>query len=100
VKKDPPEEAIRKPGVIGDVVLLMSAAYKMTGDKKFLERADEFADIGIKSFLDLSSLPRVATDVEHYEAITRSDTMMMGLLKLWQVYNTSDVKLSLIYTDR
>ncbi|MHC4752756.1 MAG: hypothetical protein ACYTFW_23155, partial [Planctomycetota bacterium] len=79
LKSDPPTGAIQKPGVIGDVVLLMTAAYELSGDKKFLERADKFANIGIKTFLDLSPLPRVAAGFEHYEAITRSDTMMMGL---------------------
>jgi len=37
---------------------------------------------------------------EHYEAITRSDTMMMGLLRLWQIYNKPDLELRLIYSDR
>jgi len=100
LKSDPPTGAIQKPGVIGDVVLLMTAAYELSGDKKFLERADKFADIGIKTFLDLSPLPRVAAGFEHYEAITRSDTMMIGLLRLWQVYNKPDLELRLIYSDR
>jgi hypothetical protein len=99
-KSDPPAEAIRKPGIIGDVVLLMTEAYELSGDKKFLERADKFADIGIKTFLDLSPMPRVAAGFEHYEAITRSDTMMMALLQLWQAQNHPEIKLNLIYTDR
>ena len=78
----------------------MTAAYEVSGDRKFLARANKFADIGIKTFLDLSPLPRVAAGFEHYEAITRSDTMMMGLLKLWQIYNKPDLDLRLVYTDR
>jgi hypothetical protein len=78
----------------------MTAAYELSGDKKFLERADKFADIGIRTFLDLSPLPRVAAGFEHHEAITRSDTMMMGLLRLWQIYNKPDLELRLIYSDR
>jgi len=100
LKSDPPAEAIRKPGIIGDVILLMTAAYELSGDRKFLTRADKFADIGIKTFLDLSPLPRVAIGFEHYEAITRGDTMMMGLLRLWQIYNKPDLDIRLIYTDR
>jgi len=100
LNSNPPPEAIQKPGVIGDVVLLMTAAYQLTGDKKFLDRADEFTDIGIKAFLDISPLPRVAVGFEHYEAITRADTMMMGLLKLWQIHNKPEIELRLIYTDR
>jgi hypothetical protein len=100
LKSNPPAEAVQKPGVIGDVILLMTAAYELSGDKKFLGRADTFADIGIKTFLDLSPLPRVAIGLEHYEAITRGDTMMMGLLKLWQLNNKPDVHVRLVYTDR
>jgi hypothetical protein len=46
VKNDPPAEAIRKPGIIGDVVLLMTAAYELSGDRKYLERADYIARLG------------------------------------------------------
>ncbi|TFG50999.1 MAG: hypothetical protein E4H40_00040 [Candidatus Brocadiia bacterium] len=100
LKNDPPAEAIRKPGIIGEVIMLMAAAYELTGDKKFLERADKFADIGIKTFLDISGLPRAAVGFDHYEAITRSDTMMMGLLQLWITHNDIKIKQRLIYTDR
>jgi hypothetical protein len=100
VKNDPPAEAIRKPGIIGDVVMLITAAYELSGDKKYLERADYIAQLGIDNFLDISPLPRVAVGFEHYEAITRSDTMMMGLLKLWQIENKPETKLRLVYTDR
>jgi len=43
---------------------------------------------------------QIAAGFEHYEAITRSDTMMMGLLRLWQIYNKPDIELRLIYSDR
>jgi hypothetical protein len=100
LKNDPPAEAIRKPGIIGDVVMLMAAAYELTGDRKYLERADHIARLGMDSFLDISPLPRVAVGFEHYEAITRSDTMMMALLRLWQIENRPETKLRLVYTDR
>ena len=100
LKSNPPAEAVQKPGIIGDVVLLMTVACELSGNKKFLDRADVFADIGAKTFLDMSPLPRTAVGFEHYEAITRGDTMMMGLLKLWQVHNKPEVDLHLVYTDR
>jgi hypothetical protein len=100
VKHDPPAEAIQKPGIIGDVVMLMTTAYELSGDRKYLERADYIARLGMDNFLDVSLLPRVAVGFEHYEAITRSDTMMMALLKLWQMENKPETKLRLIYTDR
>jgi len=45
-------------------------------------------------------MPRVAAGFEHYEAITRSDTMMMSLLRLWQLQNKPQTNIRLIYTDR
>lgn len=100
LKNDPPAEGIQKPGIIGDVILLMTVAYEFSGEKKYLERADYFARLGIASFLDVSPLPRVAVGFAHYEAITRADTMMMALLKLCQERNRPDIELNLIYTDR
>jgi len=100
LKNDPPAEAVRKPGIIGDVVLLMTVAYQFSPEKAYLDRADYFARMGMDSFLDISPLPRVAVGFEHYEAITRADTMMMGLLKLWAVENGAAGKLRLVYTDR
>jgi hypothetical protein len=100
LKNDPPAEGIQKPGIIGDVILLMTVAYEFSGEKKYLERADYFARLGIASFLDVSPLPRVAVGFAHYEAITRADTMMMALMKLWQERNRPDIELNLIYTDR
>ena len=100
LKNDPPAEAVRKPGIIGDVVLMMTVAHEFSSEQKYLDRADYIARIGMKNFLDISPLPRAAVGFEHYEAITRSDTMMMGLLKLWAVRNGVDKKLRLVYTDR
>jgi hypothetical protein len=100
LKSEPPAEAIQKPGMIGDIILVMTVAHELSGDKKLLDRADYFAGLGIAQFLDISPLPRVAVGFEHYEAITRGDTMMMALLRLWQVYNKPKMELSLIYPDR
>jgi hypothetical protein len=78
----------------------MTVAHEWSGDKKFLDRADHFAALGMANFLDVSPLPRVAVGFEHYEAITRGDTMMMAILKLWQVYSKPKMELNLIYPDR
>jgi len=100
LRNDPPAEAIRKPGIIGDVVLLMTVGFEFSKDKKYLDRADYFAKLGMTNFLDISPMPRVAAGFEHYEAITRSDTMMMSLLRLWQLQNKPQTNIRLIYTDR
>lgn len=100
LKNDPPAQAIQKPGIIGDVIMLMTVAYESSGDKKYLDRADYIARLGMDNFLDISPLPRVAVGFDHYEAITRADTMMMALLKLWQLQNKPNIDLPLVYTDR
>ena len=89
------------PGPLGDAIFHMLAAYEITGDKKFLARADVFARIAVASFLtDDIPLPRASSQHAHYEAITRGDTMMMALLKLWLVQNRPKSKVNLIYNDR
>ena len=89
------------PGPMGDVIFHMVAAHEVSGDKKYLDRANVFAGIAIDSFLtEGSPLPRASSKHNHYEAITRGDTMMMGLLKLWQVRNKPKLDIDLVYTDR
>jgi hypothetical protein len=88
------------PGTAGKVIILMLNAHELTGDAKYLARADELARQANKLFLDGCPLPRAAHTVEHYEAITEGDTLMMALLQLWAVRQQPPVKLSLIYTDR
>jgi hypothetical protein len=100
LKNNPPAAAIQKPGIIGDVIMLMTAAYEFSGNRKYLHRADYIARLGMDNFLDISPLPRAAVGFDHYEAITRADTMMMALLKLWQIQNKPKTELRLVYTDR
>ncbi len=89
------------PGPMGDVIFHLMAAYAITGDSKYLKRAELFAKIAIDCFLtEDSALPKASSRHDHYEAITRADTMMMALLKLWQTQNMPDLNINLIYTDR
>ncbi|MBN1349300.1 hypothetical protein JXJ21_07815 [candidate division KSB1 bacterium] len=89
------------PGPMGDVILHLLAAYALTGNRVYLDRADFFAGIAIDCFLtDGSPLPRASSQHTHYEAITRGDTMMMGLLQLWLIHNKPDLEVTLVYNDR
>jgi hypothetical protein len=89
------------PGVLGDVIYLMLVAHELSGDAKYLKRADYFADKATKLFFDSDSpLPKASSIHQHYEAITRSDTLMMALLRLWAVHNQPGKELSLVYSDR
>ena len=79
----------------------MLGAHEITGEKRYLDRADYFAQRAIKLFLtDDSSLPKATSKHNHYEAVTGSDTLMMALLKLWVAKNRPDMKHRLIYCDR
>jgi hypothetical protein len=89
------------PGTIGQVIWLMLNAYELTGDLNYLNRAEYFAGQAVGLFLaDESSLPSATSEHHHYEAITRADTFMMSLLRLWAVQNRTDLELSLTWCDR
>ena len=88
------------PGTLGDVIHLMLGAYKITGEEKCLHRANHFACQAIGLFLDGSPLPSATNKHDHYEAITRADTLMMALLELWIIENRPDAEVDLVYTDR
>lgn len=89
------------PGPFGDTILHLLAAHSLSGKPAYLERARFFARLGVEVFLkDGSPLPRASSQNDHYEAITRADTLMMALLKLWQVENRPEAEISLVYDDR
>lgn len=89
------------PGTLGHVIYLMLGAYELTGEKRYLERADHFAQRAIKLFFDdTSPLPKATSKHEHYEAVTGGDTLMMAMLKLWATRSKPDMKLRLAYCDR
>ncbi len=89
------------PGTLGDVIFLLTDTYELTNEEKYLKRADHFARAAIDLFLtDGSPLPRATTQHNHYEAITRGDTLMMALMKLWAVQHGKAQSIRLIYSDR
>jgi hypothetical protein len=89
------------PGTMGNVILLMLNAHELTGESKYLDAADRFARKGIELFLgDGCPLPMASHVHDHYEAVTNGDTMMMALLRLWQVRERPAQKLNLVFTDR
>jgi hypothetical protein len=89
------------PGPLGDAIFHMLAAREITGDRKYLDRADQFARLAVEHFLGAEfPLPKASSQHAHYEAITRGDTLMMALLKLWQVQHRPELELHLTYCDR
>jgi hypothetical protein len=89
------------PGTFGKVIFLMLSAHELTGDARYLERADDLARQAVELFLPYNCpLPKATHIHDHYEAVTNADTWMMSLLSLWAARQNPPRKLSLVYTDR
>ena len=87
LKATPNAEELHKPDAFAFVIELMINAYNMTGEEKFLDRADYFSRIGVDLFLDDGlPLPKATSEHSHYEAITGGPDFMYALLKLFRQY--------------
>ncbi|MBI4558439.1 MAG: hypothetical protein HY706_12730 [Candidatus Hydrogenedentes bacterium] len=86
------------PCAFGDAIYLMIAAHRLEHDPRYLEQAGHFADQSITVFWDHGPLPRASSRVQHYESITRSDTLARSLLLLWSELTKKN--LDLRYLDR
>jgi hypothetical protein len=100
LKRDPDLTIALYPGALGEAIAVMLGAYRLTHELKFLERADAFADTALDVFWKDSPLPRASSKNDHYEAITRGDTLAMVLLELWAAHAAPATDLHLIWTDR
>ncbi len=88
------------PRMMGQVIKLMLNAYTLTGDKRYLNRADHFARWSIETFVGDASLPRASHRHDHYEAVTGGDALMMAILELWTVKAGRAGEVDLIWVDR
>ena len=89
------------PGTVGKVIWLLVGAFEITGEQRYLDRAEFFADRAVELFLpDNCPLPKASHAHNHYEAISGADTLMMSLLKLWILQQEPRVNVDLVYTDR
>jgi hypothetical protein len=89
------------PGSMADAILHMLAAYELTGQKQYIERADYFARRAVEIFMDENwPLPKASSEHDHYEAITGGDDLMMALLRLWVAKKRPDIRLSWQYNNR
>ncbi|WP_439481241.1 hypothetical protein [Cyclobacterium plantarum] len=83
----PDENELQKPDAFAKVVEHMINTYQLTGEEKYLRRADYFAWLGIDLFLaDGNPLPMATNQHDHYEAITGGPDFMYALLHLYQQY--------------
>lgn len=101
LESDPPADIHVYPGALGDAICLMVDAHGIASDRGYLDRADALAKIAYELFLsDGCALPRASSKANHYEAITRADTLMMGYLKLWTAHTGQRLQTTLVYMDR
>lgn len=83
----PNKDELQKPDAFANVVELMINSYQLTGEEKFLRRAEYFAWKGIELFLpDGKPLPMATNQHDHYEAITGGPDFMYSLLQLYKQY--------------
>jgi hypothetical protein len=82
----PDIDQLQKPDAYARVIELMINAYDLTGDKRFIERAEYFSEVGINLFLDDGlPLPKATNQHSHYETITGGPDFMHALLQLYAV---------------
>ncbi|MCP4642970.1 MAG: hypothetical protein GY851_21165 [bacterium] len=87
--------------VARDAIFLLLTCHELTGEQAFLDRADHFARTAIDLFIDdTSPLPRASTANAQYESVTRADTLMMAVLKLWARHEGCEDKVTLVCCDR
>ena len=98
---DPEASAVVWPGAVGDAILLLLEAHQMTGRAEYLGRADSLGRRAVAMFFaDGYPLPKASSGHDHYEAITRPDTLAMALLDLWAAANRPGRNLGMVWPDR
>lgn len=81
----PDNNDLLKPKSIANVITLLINSYNITGEKKYLERANYFGQLGINLFLDDGlPLPKATNNHDHYESITGGPLFMYALLNLYE----------------
>lgn len=97
---EPPRVEGLHPLTLGEVVSLLMVAAELTGESRYLDRADHFARKAVQLFLGDGPLPTVTPRYRHYESISGADTLMMALLELWRRQHRPDVKVKLVHSIR
>jgi len=74
------------PAVPANVIHVMIAAYRETGDRKYLGRAEYLGAQAVRLFWDDGPLPRASTRCAHYETITGGPDLALALLDLHETF--------------
>lgn len=87
----PDTSQLLKPNAFTNVIRLMLNSFELTGDPKFLRRANYFGQLGIELFLDDSSpLPMATNQHNHYETITGGPDFMNELLNIYIIQKNTN----------
>ena len=90
-------------GSIGNVIVLLNDAFKLSHDDKYLARAEWYCTWAMKKFWsDKNPLPRASVRENIYSAASRCDTLAMAMLQtsLLRHQPEREREVSLIATDR
>ena len=89
------------PLEIGTVMFLQLAAHELTGERVYLDRAKHFASVGMAAYWpDKRPLPRADPKCDHYENVTRADTLVLALLKLHAIERSLPIRIDVSDVDR
>ena len=79
---NPGESLDEWPSTIGYAIGVQLAAFRVTAEKPYFERATELGILAVERFFDGSPLPRASTRSDHYESTTGADTLVLALIEL------------------
>jgi hypothetical protein len=90
---EPNRGGLQKPDTFANLVELLLTARKLTGESKFLDRAQHFARLGLELFLnDGLPIPKATNRHSHYESITGGPDFMWSLFELHQALHGSSAR--------
>ena len=90
-------------GTVGNVILLLNAAFRIGGDEKYLRRAEWFGRWAATYLWPDSSplpLPSKSSRQNVYAASSRCDTLVMAMLDTWQLRVRPEHEVAFVPTDR
>jgi len=96
----------KKMLLLNCIVFIMIASMVVYGaetandNRKYANAKVDYLNL-VRSYADAMIFPgKAGSKLQHYEAVTRADTLMMSLLNLWAIHNEPDKELSLVYNDQ
>ncbi len=71
---------------LADAIELLAKAYEITGEYKYLIKADWYAGKAIENFLGDKRLPKASNFISHYETVTGAHKILNALVALYRQY--------------